>query len=48
MTESKVRIGIDLDNTIVDYHAIFCERANKLGYLKNVYNLKKNDVKNYI
>lgn len=42
---SKLHIGIDFDNTIVDYGNIFAERASSLGYLDSGVERIKNEVK---
>lgn len=43
-----MHIGIDLDNTIIDYHNLFAERAFSLGYIDYSQKLTKDVVKNKI
>ena len=46
--KSKPHIGIDFDNTIVDYGYIFVERARSLGYLDSGVQLTKDEVKRIV
>ena len=40
-----MKIGIDLDNTIIDYQGVFSEIAIEKGYIEEQKALNKEDVK---
>lgn len=42
------RIGIDLDNTIIDYDFAFCSAGHAMGYLPIFFNKSKQFVRNYL
>lgn len=46
--ELNLNIGIDFDNTIVDYGSIFAKTACSLGYVDSNENLTKNEVQKLI
>lgn len=45
LTESKVRIGLDFDNTLACYDAVFTQEAQKLGFISYAEDITKQEIK---